>query len=737
MKGDDMRVNVLGKLLLPLGGYFILSIILVGYIGERAIEKIKQRVFLDANRHLHKIFEEKINEQKAARAIGALTLANDSVIKSALLSRNKKLAYKEIKNLPKVYENYTKFDDIEIILFSKKNGFEFFASTNHKLGKKIKSFLPPLKWIEKHKKLLVTFDLASDGLLLRGISPIIYKNRVIGGVEFNGGLDGAIKDLKKDGIYLITVEKGKSFHAALSKEHYDKDFYEVIKKDFQKLLQSDVSYIDGYFIVKIPIKNFENKIVGEAFIAERNETIEHLVKINEESLIKIMTVLGILAIVLAALFYVVVNKVVINPLTKIKRVLELNSTKEKEDLVDLNSEIEDEFGDITKFVNDNILKRARLNEEIIELMKIIDENVLIVTLDNEGKIIDATTKFCEVTGFSKDELKNLKITDFILSESLKEKILDAIKAKRVIEFEVELKTKDEKRIWLNITLTPHIRDNEEKFVLISFDVTDKKIIEELNEQIHQSIEYALLIQKAILIEEEILRRHFKEAFIIWLPREIVSGDVYFFVEINKDECLIFVVDCTSHGVPGAFVTMVVKAIEREIAAKVKDGDIEASPAKILEYFNKEIKHLFAQFDKTNAPNVNVGFDGGIIYYNKKENIAKYAGAYTSLFLVRDEEVKEIKGDRVSVGYKISEMNYKFNEKEIKLQENDRLYITTDGLLDQLGGPKSLPFGKRRFKEIILLNLPLDEQKELIINELNKYKGDEPQTDDITVVGIKI
>ncbi|NPA11586.1 MAG: SpoIIE family protein phosphatase [Epsilonproteobacteria bacterium] len=538
--------------------------------------------------------------------------------------------------------------------------------------------------------------------------------------------------LKQEGIFL-GVENLEGYI-----QTSEKNFLDILNK--HKKLLNDKSYIitDGFIIIKKPIKDFKSRVVAYVYIGEKNQVVKDLINLNNQSLVNLLIALSVLAVVLFLLFFSVVKIVVVNPLDKMLKILDGNSHKnanEKEQEIDIYTE--DEFGDISKILNQNIKQREEMQEEIKELMKVVDENVLIVKLDKEGNIIDATKKFYQSTHYTLDELKKMNITDLILSQVLRENLIKALKNKQNVEFEAELKTSGNTTMWIKITLTPHKAKNGDEFVMISFDITDKKMVEELNRQIRQSIEYALLIQKAILIEEAILKKHFRDAFIIWEPRDIVSGDVYFFEEINENEFIIMVIDCTSHGVPGAFVTMVVKAIEKEIATKIKLKELEPSPAKILSYFNKEIKELFSQFDKSNAPNVNVGFDGGIIYFNKKSNELRFSGAYTSLFLVRGSELDEIKGNRHSVGYKINDFESEYKEHIIFMNPKERFYVTTDGLLDQLGGDKCFPFGKKRFKNLIKTSLPLQEQKELIISEIKKYMGDEPQTDDITVVGVEI
>lgn len=197
------------------------------------------------------------------------------------------------------------------------------------------------------------------------------------------------------------------------------------------------------------------------------------------------------------------------------------------------------------------------------------------------------------------------------------------------------------------------------------------------------------------------------------------------------------IDCTGHGVPGAFVTMLVKAIERQIVSNLKNKDEIVSPAKILSIFNKSMKHLLKQEDETSISNA--GFDGGILYYNKKNNIIKYAGAEIPLFYEENGVFTVLKGDRQSIGYKKSDKNYEFTEHTIELTKGMQFYISTDGYLDQNGGQKGFPFGKRRFKKLLEDNydLPFSDQQEILLYEIMEYQGNFERNDDMALIGFKI
>ncbi len=271
----------------------------------------------------------------------------------------------------------------------------------------------------------------------------------------------------------------------------------------------------------------------------------------------------------------------------------------------------------------------------------------------------------------------------------------------------------------------------------------KKEVEAIHKHTRESIEYASLIQGAVVSQAYEIQPYFKDSFVYWMPKDTVGGDIWLFNELrHEDECLLFFIDCTGHGVPGAFVTMIVKAVEREITAKINDDiNMVISPAWVMAYFNSTMKVLLKQEDKTSISNA--GWDGGVIYYNRRDQILKFAGAETPLFyMTKDDEFKTIKGNRYSVGYKKCAMDYEYKETILEVEEGMKFYCTTDGYLDQNGGEKDFPFGKKRFGNIIKENhtVPMEELKTIFIDEMTKYETMIPnndRNDDMTVIAFEI
>ncbi len=316
--------------------------------------------------------------------------------------------------------------------------------------------------------------------------------------------------------------------------------------------------------------------------------------------------------------------------------------------------------------------------------------------------------------------------------------------KSVDSFMIEINGLSQSLVSMSNAIEESQRTLESKVEMRTADLNiAKKEIEATHKHTRESIEYASLIQGALLPDENLMANYFIDYFVHWLPKDTVGGDIWLFNELrHEDECLLFFIDCTGHGVPGAFVTMIVKAIEREIITKIMDDpDMDVSPAWIMSYFNQTMKVLLKQ--ETKDSKSNAGWDGGVIYYNKKTQLLKFAGAETPLFyLDADGTFNTIKGNRYSVGYKKCAMDYAYKETIIEVEEGMKFYCTTDGYLDQNGGEKDFPFSKKRFGNIIkdIHTKPMVDQKEIFIDEMDKYESmieNNDRNDDMTVIAFEI
>ena len=249
-----------------------------------------------------------------------------------------------------------------------------------------------------------------------------------------------------------------------------------------------------------------------------------------------------------------------------------------------------------------------------------------------------------------------------------------------------------------------------------------------NQQIGDSIQYASLIQNAILPEREMRQSFSDHHFVLWKPRDVVGGDFYVF-RAAPDGYLIGVVDCAGHGVPGAFMTMIAYAV----LGVAMDTLGLHNPARLLEEMDARLRAML-QGDPKNQ-GVATNMDAGLAYVNLQQKTVTYAGAKISLYACDGQNVEETKGDRLAIGGKRVP---NFNNKTVRLNPQTTFYITTDGLLDQSGGPKGYGFGNARFAELLLRQSQreLQHQRAAFDAELLEYQGELPQRDDVTLVSFR-
>ena len=257
-----------------------------------------------------------------------------------------------------------------------------------------------------------------------------------------------------------------------------------------------------------------------------------------------------------------------------------------------------------------------------------------------------------------------------------------------------------------------------------------------NQLLIENINFASVIQNSLLPDISFIKNYTQDAFIIWKPRDIVGGDTYWLIPLEDGFCTA-VIDCTGHGVSGAFMTIAVNQILNEIA---KDCRIQ-SPAQMLNRLNATFKDTFYKFNK--IEHFHAGLDIGICIVNTTSRKLIYSGAHMSLFYSASGELKEIRGVNRSIGYhretKRNRKSKEFTDIVIDYLPGDAFYITTDGFIDQNGEKDIYPFGVDRFMEIVqnATTISFEQQKYEIWNNLIEYMGKEEQRDDITLLGIKL
>ena len=301
-----------------------------------------------------------------------------------------------------------------------------------------------------------------------------------------------------------------------------------------------------------------------------------------------------------------------------------------------------------------------MNSEFIKNIDMILSNILlpVVIISQKDKTVLYANEYAQIQyGLPIDKLIGTDIDDIYTIKGQQEYLIERSQKSRFIEnFEVVIQPKYTEKFTAFLSISSIIYHNKECYLGMVMNISKEEEIEDeirkTNNCTRESIDYASLIQSTVLPENKLMQDYFSGQFVIWHPKYSVGGDIYLFSNLrHKDECLLMVIDCVGLGVSGAFVTMLVKAVETQIISNIiNDKNAEVSPASIMQILQKTMKQLLQQKDKNSISNA--GLNGGIIYYNKKEKIIKFSGVGTPLFYVDSEEESHIiKGDRYSVGYK--------------------------------------------------------------------------------------
>ena len=315
--------------------------------------------------------------------------------------------------------------------------------------------------------------------------------------------------------------------------------------------------------------------------------------------------------------------------------------------------------------------------------------------------------------------------------------------------------------------TTEVRRQKSELQVAYNEIEEKnEIVEQKNRDITDSINYAKRIQKAILPLDSEIIKSLPGSFVLFKPRDIVSGDFYWYCDLSRMENgerriendekeekskyrnlaeneggselptkftrLIFAcVDCTGHGVPGAFMSMIGNSLLNEIVYEKKIHE----PAKILDQLNEGVRLSLKQNQQDNE--THDGMDIALVSINGME--LNYAGAHRPLLIIRNGKLEEIAADKFPIGGMPSEEKRSFTNNKISLSKGDTFYMFTDGFVDQFGGEKGKKFMTKRFQELLLSiqDKTMDEQKTILNTTIENWKGNVEQVDDILVIGIRI
>lgn len=466
----------------------------------------------------------------------------------------------------------------------------------------------------------------------------------------------------------------------------------------------------------------------------------------------------------------------------------------------ISEEIGDKSGIITSYINmaDNYASQHKLDEALNYFQKaqvlceeLEDQALLIETFNGLGRCYEqkanyekAQDYFLKALNISKeidyktgilDAYNNLssiteKLKDFQKSleyhkqySNLKDKLLNEESLKQTAELNTRYETDKKEKEILLLTKDQQLKDKnlkQQRLVRVGLIIglvllfslsfvlynryrykqrsnllleKQKKEIQQKNMQIIDSIEYAKSIQEAILPDDEKLHAIFPEHFILYKPKATVSGDFYW-IGKREDKIVCAVADCTGHGVPGAFMSL----LGHNILENIVQRDTSVSPAAILTALNTEIVNRFSKGNQQET--VKHGMDIAIITIDAEKKEIQYAGARNSLYVVRENELTELKADKQSTGIVFKDgREVTYTNIIYELKEHDMLYLFSDGFADQKGGPDKKKFYYQPFKSLLttISTLPVADQKQQLDETMNTWIGDGEQVDDILVMGIKV
>ena len=399
--------------------------------------------------------------------------------------------------------------------------------------------------------------------------------------------------------------------------------------------------------------------------------------------------------------------------------------------------IEGETSKAAKYLNNSLdfAQSQNLKEDIKETYLALSE--LYEKTNNPNKALDYFKRFTNL----KDSLNSQEINELELQYEFD-------KEQRLIEFEQQQKEAEQKAKLQKQKIFTWVFVGGFLFMIILAYVIFKSyqrkqrtnvILTKQHAQIaHQntiitdSIEYARRIQSALFPQEKFLKRVLAEHFIYMKPKNIVSGDFYWVSE-KDDKTIIAVSDCTGHGVPGAFMSMLGIAFLNEIVNKSKS--VQAN--SVLDQLRENIiDSLHQEYGVKGSKD---GMDMALCIIDRETLKMQYAGAYNSVFVVREKEVHEIKADKMPIGIHAVKVDKGFANQEFELRKQDMLYLFSDGYVDQFGGEKGLKFKQKSFKDL-LINISdksMDNQKTEIEKTMEKWQGDHSQLDDMMIMGIRI
>lgn len=385
-------------------------------------------------------------------------------------------------------------------------------------------------------------------------------------------------------------------------------------------------------------------------------------------------------------------------------------------------------------------RRAEQEQRMRSKMQALSENSPDLITRLEGEAISYINPVIEeYTGRKPKDFLNRKVKEAELDASILEgwlRIVEQVnESSQTISTEMDFPSEMGKRV-MQVNAIPEFDETNklESVLVVSHDITERKMIEleiqNKNKKITESINYAKRIQTAILPNSRVISRALPDSFILYKPRDVVSGDFPWFVQI-KDDIFIAAVDCTGHGVPGALLSLIGYFLLNDIVRSRKITE----PGIILDLLDEGVTTTLRQDEDATTKD---GMDIALCKINMNSGEVEYAGAHRPLYIMKNSVMEEVKGNKFPIGGGIFKNQTNFTNTKIKLEKGDSIYFSSDGFPDQFGGPDGRKFGPKKVREIIdrVHKSPMSEAMTVFDHEWENWRGETKQTDDVLLIGIK-
>jgi len=387
--------------------------------------------------------------------------------------------------------------------------------------------------------------------------------------------------------------------------------------------------------------------------------------------------------------------------------------------------------------------RAEREQRMRSQMQSLSENSpdLIIRFNKEGRIFYINPMIEVYAGQRKDTFEQKSLDELTVNPAIVEswrRILEQVmESHEKLNTEMDFPSTVGNRV-MNINAIPEFNEQGsiESVLFVLHDITERKMTEieisTKNKKISESINYAKRIQGAILPDSQLIKSVFPDAFILYKPRDVVSGDFPWYMQ-KGDDLYIAAVDCTGHGVPGALISL----IGYFLLNNITEGGENLTPGEILDRLDRGVTATLKQ-DANDEGSTRDGMDIALCKINLKTQTLQYAGAHRPLYFLQKGELLEVKGDKFPIGGGQYKDRTSFVTTTIQVTPGDSAFFCSDGFPDQFGGPDNRKFSPKRIRDLITENqhMSMYQMHALFDLEFESWRGNTKQTDDVLMIGIK-